>query len=77
MVIKPSDLHPPFILDLRPIITNEEGSDDHDNPGNRAKDNPVLGQPRPRWKNSDLPSKIVFQSTSKISTANEHTRTWR
>ena len=46
-VIKPNDLHPPFVLDLRPmprpIITYEEGSGDHGNPGSHAEDNPVLG----------------------------------
>ena len=45
-VIKPSDLHPPFVLGLRPmpkpIIAYEEGSGDHDNLGSHAKDNPVL-----------------------------------
>ena len=30
------------------------------------EDNLVLGQPKPRWKNSDLPSKTAFQSTSKL-----------
>ena len=32
-----------FYTGLKAIIINEEGSGDHDNPGNRAKDNPVLG----------------------------------
>ena len=36
------------------------------------EDNLVLGQPRPRWKNSDLSTKIAFQSTSKTRTTNEH-----
>ena len=37
-----------------------------------ADDNPVLGQPRLRWKNSDLPLKTAFPSTSKTITTNEH-----
>ena len=45
-VIKPNDLHPPFVLSLRPmprpIITYEEDGGDHGNPGSRAEDNPVL-----------------------------------
>ena len=46
-VLKPNDLHPPFVLGLRPmarpIIAYEESSGDHGNPGSRAEDNPVLG----------------------------------
>ena len=46
-VIEPSDIHPPFVLGLRPmsrpIIAYEEDSGDHGNPGNRTKDNSVLG----------------------------------
>ena len=45
-VIEPSDLHPPFVLGLRPmsrpIIAYEEDSGDHGNSGSRAKDNLVL-----------------------------------
>ena len=45
-VIKPSNLHPPFVLGLRPmprpIIAYEEGSSDHDNPRSHVEDNPVL-----------------------------------
>ena len=45
-VIKPNDLHPPFVLGLRPmprpIIAYEEGSSDHDNPRSHVEDNPVL-----------------------------------
>ena len=45
-VIKPSDLHPAFVLGLRlmprPLIAYEEGSNDHDSVGSRR------GQPRPQ-----------------------------
>ena len=51
-VIEPSDIHPPFVLGLRPmprlIITYEEDSGDHGNLGNRAEDNFVLGEPKLR-----------------------------
>ena len=50
-IIEPSDIHPLFVLGLRPmlrpmlrpIIAYEEDSGDHDNSGNRAEDNSVLG----------------------------------
>ena len=46
-VIEPSDIHPPFVLGLRPmsklIIAYEEDSGNHGNPGSRAEDNPILG----------------------------------
>ena len=46
-VIEPSDIHPPFVLSLRPmlrpIIANEEDSGDHGNPGNCVEDNSILG----------------------------------
>ena len=82
-VIEPSDIHPPFVLGLRPmprpIIAYEEDSGNHGNPGNRAKDNSVLGQPKLRQKKSDLPTKIIFQNTprKKISTTSKHTGAWR
>ena len=51
-VIKPNDLHPPFVLGLSPmptpIIAYEEDSGDYNNSGNRAEDNSVLGKPKPR-----------------------------
>ena len=46
-VIEPSDIHPPFVLGLRPmsklIITYEEDSGNRGNPRSRVEDNPVLG----------------------------------
>ena len=46
-VIESNDVHPPFVLGLRPmprpIIAYEEDSGDHGNPRSSAKDNPVLG----------------------------------
>ena len=49
-IIKPTDLHPPFVLGLRPmtrlIIAYEEGSGDHNNPRSRAKDMITLSSTR-------------------------------
>ena len=46
-VIESSDIHPPFVLGLkpipRPIVAYEEDSDDHGNLVSHAEDNPVLG----------------------------------
>jgi len=46
-VIKPRDIHPPFVLGLRPVprakIVYEEDSDNHCDPENCAEDNAVLG----------------------------------
>ena len=76
------DISSSFVLGLRPmprpIITYEEDRGDHDNPKNRAEDNFILGQPRPRQKKSDLPTSAISQSLPKkeISTAGKHTRTW-
>ena len=46
-VIESSDIHPPFVLGLRPmsklIITYEEDSGNRGNLRSRVKDNPVLG----------------------------------
>ena len=46
-VIDPNDLHPPFVLGLRPmprpIIAYEGESGDHGNPRSRVEDNPILG----------------------------------
>ena len=46
-IIEPSDIHPPFVLGLRPmsklIITYEEDSGNHGNPRSRVEDNLVLG----------------------------------
>ena len=46
-VIKPSDIHPPFVLGLRPMprsrILYEEDSGNHYDPENCAEDNAVLG----------------------------------
>ena len=46
-VIEPSDMHPHFVLGLRPmlrpIIAYEEDSGDYGNPGNCAEDNSILG----------------------------------
>ena len=36
-VIELSDIHPSFVLSLRPIIAYEEDSGDHGNLGNRAE----------------------------------------
>ena len=38
-----SDIHPSFVLGLRPIITCKKNNGDHDNPENHAEDNSVLG----------------------------------
>ena len=82
-VIKPSDIHPPFVLGLRPMprsrIVCEEDSGNHSDLENRAEDNPVLGQQKPRQKKSDLSTKTIFQSTlrKKIGTASKHTGAWR
>ena len=35
-VIEPSDIHPPFVLGLRPIVAYEKDSSDHGNLGNHA-----------------------------------------
>ena len=63
--IKPSDLHPPFVLGLspmpRPIIAYEEGSGDHDNPRSRAKDMINLSSTRlPGLSCSPLPSSYAI-----------------
>ena len=78
-----SDIHPSFVLGLRPmsrsIITCKKDNGDPGNPKNRAEDNFVLGQPRPRQKKSDLPANTIFQSLpkKKISTASKYTGAWR
>ena len=58
----------------RPIITYEEDRGDHGNPKNRAEDNFILGQPRPRQKKSDLLTSAISQSLPKRerSTAGKH-----
>ena len=38
-----SDIHPSFVLGLRPIITCKKNNGDHDNLENHAEDNSVLG----------------------------------
>ena len=82
-VIKPSDIHLPFILGLRPMprskIVCEKDSGNHGDLENRAEDNFILDQQKSRQKKSDLPTKTIFQSTprKKIDTASKHTRAWQ
>ena len=51
-VIESSDIYPLFVRGLRPIprpiIAYEENNGDHGSLGNRAEDNFVLGEPKPR-----------------------------